>query len=277
MSVMEGGQGPVTMDGVDHSLERTNTLDVMNLRKSFGGVQALDNISFHVEEGETVSIIGPNGAGKTTVFNLITGFYKPDGGSVRFLGKEITRVPPYRLPHMGMGRTFQNMRLFGELTVFENILAGLLRKRGYGILAAIFRTNHYFEAESRAEDRARELIDFFRLSGKEDLAAKNLPYGEQRRLELARALSTGPRMLLIDEPGAGMNPKEIMDLVETLREAKERFSLTLLIIEHQMGVVMKLSDRVIVMDFGEKIMEGPPEEVRKDKRVIEAYLGEEFK
>ena len=253
-----------------------NALDVVDLKKSFGGVQAVDNISFHVSEGETVSIIGPNGAGKTTVFNLITGFYKPDQGSVSFFGKDITRVPPYRLPHMGMGRTFQNMRLFSELTVFENILAGLLRKRGYGIYATIFKTNHYIEVEARAEERARRLIDFFGLTGKEDLAAKNLPYGEQRRLELARALSAEPRLLLIDEPGAGMNPKEIMDLVETLREVKNRFSLTLLIIEHQMNLVMSLSDRVVVMDFGEKIMEGPPQEVKRDKRVIEAYLGEEF-
>ena len=276
MSLAEGAQGPVTAGGVNLDGGRPNALDVVRLSKSFGGVRALDNISFYLEEGETVSIIGPNGAGKTTVFNLITGFYRPDAGSVRFLGKEITRVPPYRLPHMGMGRTFQNMRLFGEMTVFENILSGLLRKQGYGILAAIFRTNRYFEAEGKAEVRARELIDFFKLSGKEDLAAKNLPYGEQRRLELARALSTGPKLLLIDEPGAGMNPKEIMDLVETLREVKKRFSLTLLIIEHQMGIVMNLSDRVIVMDFGEKIMEGPPEEVKRDKRVIEAYLGEEF-
>ena len=253
-----------------------NALEVSNLSKSFGGVQAVDHISFHVEEDETVSIIGPNGAGKTTVFNLITGFYKADGGSVKFSGKEITGVPPYKLPHLGMGRTFQNMRLFSDLTVFENLLSGVLRKRGYNIYSAIFRTGRYYDTEARAEEKARELIDFFQLSGKEDYLAKNLPYGEQRRLELARALSIEPRLLLIDEPGAGMNPREVMDLIETLREVKKRFSLTLLIIEHQMGLVMNLSDRVIVMDFGEKIMEGVPEEVKKDRRVIEAYLGEDF-
>jgi branched-chain amino acid transport system ATP-binding protein len=253
-----------------------NALEVTNLKKSFGGVRAVDAISFHVEEGETLSIIGPNGAGKTTVFNLITGFYRPDGGSVRFFGKEISTVAPYKLPHMGIARTFQNMRLFGDLTVFENILAPTLKRSGYGMLSTIFRTDRYFRGESKAEEKARRLIDFFELSGKEDYPAKSLPYGEQRRLELARALSTEPRLLLIDEPGAGMNPREVMGLVETLREVKEKFALTLLIIEHQMGLVMNLSDRVMVMDFGEKIMEGPPLEVKKDKRVIEAYLGEDF-
>ena len=253
-----------------------NALDVSDISKSFGGVQAVDGISFAVGEGETVSIIGPNGAGKTTVFNLITGFYRPDKGSVSLFGQEITGLPPYRLPHLGLGRTFQNMRLFGDLTVFENLLSGLLRKKGYGLYSTIFRTSRYFARESKAEEKARELIDFFQLSGKEDMEAKNLPYGEQRRLELARALSIEPRLLLIDEPGAGMNPREVMDLVDTLREVKKRFSLTMLIIEHQMGLVMSLSDRVMVMDFGEKIMEGPPEEVKRDKKVIEAYLGEDF-
>jgi branched-chain amino acid transport system ATP-binding protein len=248
-------------------------LQVTNLRKRFGGVQAVDDISFHVDYGETISVIGPNGAGKTTVFNLITGFYRPDGGSILFQGREITRMAPYRLPRLGVGRTFQNMRLFGDLTVFENLLSGMLRKSGYNVFSTVFRTSHYFEAESKAEEKVRELIDFFGLAGKEDLATGSLPYGEQRKLELARALSIGPKLLLIDEPGAGMNPKEIQDLVETIRMVKERFSLTLLIIEHQMGLVMSLSDRVIVMDFGEKIMEGRPEEVRGDKRVIEAYLG----
>jgi branched-chain amino acid transport system ATP-binding protein len=252
-----------------------NVLEVENLTKGFGGVTAVDHISFHVKEGETLGVIGPNGAGKTTVFNLITGFYRPQAGVVRYYGKEITRVPPFKLPHMGIARTFQNMRLFNSLTVFENVLAAVLSKKGYGPFSATLRTTGYFVAESKAEAKARSLIDFFQLTGKEDYRADSLPYGEQRKLELARALSTEPRLLLVDEPGAGMNSKEIEDFVKTITEIKKKFFLTILVIEHQMGLVMNISDRIMVMDFGEKLMEGTPAEVKKDRRVIEAYLGGE--
>ena len=251
-------------------------LEVEGLKKSFGGVKAVDGISFVVEEGKTVGIIGPNGAGKTTVFNLITGFYRVDKGRILFYGKNITRTKPYKLPHLGIARTFQNLRLFSNLSVFENVLSAILKKDGYNVVSSVFRTTDYFIKERKAEEKARELIEFFQLSGKEDYSANSLPYGEQRRLEIARALALQPKILLVDEPGAGMNPREVHDLLQTLREVKERFSLSIVIIEHQMSLVMNISDKVVVMDFGEKIMEGTPGEVRKDKRVIEAYLGEEF-
>ncbi|HNS79518.1 MAG TPA: ATP-binding cassette domain-containing protein, partial [Syntrophorhabdus sp.] len=165
---------------------------------------------------------------------------------------------------------------FSNLSVFENVLSAILKKDGYNVVSSVFRTADYFMKEGKAEKKARELIEFFQLSGKENYPANNLPYGEQRRLEIARALALQPKILLVDEPGAGMNPREVQDLLQTLREVKERFSLSIVIIEHQMGLVMNISDKVVVMDFGEKIMEGTPGEVKKDKRVIEAYLGEEF-
>jgi len=251
-------------------------LEVRDLEKSFGGVKAVDRISFHIEEGEVFSVIGPNGAGKTTMFNLITGLYRPDNGRIIFLNRDITKTPTYMLIHFGIARTFQNMRLFSNLTVLENVMSSLLSKKTYNLFSAVFRTKRYATSEKTAEEKARGFIDFFGLSGKEDYTASSLSYGEQRRLELARALSTQPRLLLIDEPGAGMNPKEISDLAETIKTIRQIYSVTIAIIEHQMNLVMNISDRIMVMDFGEKIMEGTPQEVKKDKRVIEAYLGEEM-
>ncbi|NLT21461.1 MAG: ABC transporter ATP-binding protein [Syntrophorhabdus sp.] len=253
----------------------TAMLEVERLEKSFGGVRAVDGFSFHVDRGETLGIIGPNGAGKTTVFNLITRFYTPDSGRIRFMGKLITHLPPYRLARLGIARTFQNLRLFKDLTVLENITSAHLTGHSYSPLAGIFRTGKHLRIEREAQENATMLVDFLGLDGKEQTPAGSLPYGEQRRLEIARALATRPKLLLIDEPGAGMNPREIKDLVATLRQVKEAFGLTIVMIEHQMGLVMNISDRIVVMDFGEKIMEGTPMEVKKDRRVIEAYLGEE--
>ncbi len=253
-----------------------NILEVMDLEKSFGGVKAVDRISFHINEGETFGIIGPNGAGKTTMFNLITGLYRPDHGSIIFNHKDITNEPPFLLSHLGIARTFQNLRLFKSLTVLQNVMSSALSKKGYHVFSALFRTTRFTEEEKKAEEKARELIEFFGLSGKEDYPASSLSYGEQRRLEFARALCADPKLILFDEPGAGMNPKEISLLAETIGTIKERYSVTIAIIEHQMDLIMNISDRIMVMDFGEKIMEGRPEEVKKDKRVIEAYLGEEF-
>ncbi|MCX7991558.1 MAG: ABC transporter ATP-binding protein [Proteobacteria bacterium] len=251
-------------------------LEIKNITKNFGGIKAVSNVSFDVKKGEILSIIGPNGAGKTTIFNLITGFYIPDDGKIIFKGIDITKIPTYKRINLGIGRTFQNLRLFKSMSIFENVLSASLVKSEYNLLSSITRNKNFYLKKSEAEHKTRKLLEFFSLDKKESYPAISLPYGEQRKLEIARALALDPELLLVDEPAAGMNPSEVIDLIDIFHKIQETFKTTIIIIEHHMDFVMNISKRIIVVDFGEKIMEGTPEEVKNDKRVIEAYLGEEF-
>ena len=254
-------------------------LSVEKLTKSFGGLTAVSNVNLHIEKGELVGLIGPNGAGKTTLFNLLTGVYVPTSGNIQLdqngKSKELGGMKPYNVTKAGLARTFQNIRLFKDLTVLDNVRIAMHQNVQYKMTSALFRPNKFYEEEDRLLAEAEKLLDIFHLSGKKQELAKNLPYGEQRHLEIARALATKPSILLLDEPAAGMNPNETAALTEIIGWIRKEFDLTVLLIEHDMSLVMKICERIYVLDYGMMIASGRPEDIRANKRVIEAYLGED--
>lgn len=250
-------------------------MEINNLEKSFGGLSAVLNFNFHLEENELVGLIGPNGAGKTTIFNLITGVYKPDQGNIIFKGENIAGLAPHVICTRGIARTFQNIRLFNDLTVLDNVKIAAHKNVPYSFMSAILRTPSFFRGEELIEKEALGYLEIFKLDDKKDELARNMPYGEQRRLEIARAMATQPTMLILDEPAAGMNPQETRELMNLIAQIRHDFQLSILLIEHDMSLVMGVCERIYVLDYGQVIAEGKPEEIRSNKKVIEAYLGEE--
>ena len=250
-------------------------LKVDNVSMVFGGLRAVSNLSMHIDEGELIGLIGPNGAGKTTAFNMITGVYTPTEGKVYFNGQQSSGKKSYQVTQMGMARTFQNIRLFSELSVIDNVKIAYNMHVTYNLADAIGRDGKYLSEEEFITQKALDLLKIFHLEEEAHEVAKNLPYGKQRRLEIARALATEPKLLLLDEPAAGMNPQETKDLMEMIRWIRKEFNLSILLIEHDMGLVMGVCERIYVLEYGMKIAEGTPDEIKQNARVIEAYLGEE--
>jgi branched-chain amino acid transport system ATP-binding protein len=254
---------------------RGRVLEIDGLTLQFGGLTALDDVTFHIEEGEILGLIGPNGAGKTTCFNAVTGIYRPTRGDIRFEGTSIAGHKRFQITQLGVARTFQNIRLFRSMTALENVLVGCDAKHSTGMASALFRLPKHRREEREGHDRAMELLAFMGLQKRADELAANLSYGDQRRVEIARALASDPKLLLLDEPTAGMNPQESQRLTEFMEQLRSERDLTILLIEHDMKVVMGVSEHITVLDHGEKIAEGQPQEIRTNERVIEAYLGKQ--
>ena len=249
-------------------------LEVKKLGISFGGLRAVDDLSMTIEKGELYGLIGPNGAGKTTVFNMLTGVYKPTDGSINLDGEDITGKSTIEINKAGVARTFQNIRLFSNLTVLDNVKAGLHNHYKYSVAAGIFRLPKYFKTEKGMDKKALELLGVFGLDGDADVTASNLPYGKQRKLEIARALATQPKLLLLDELAAGMNPNETAELMNTIRFVRDNFDMTVLLIEHDMSLVSGICERLTVLNFGQLLCQGKTSDVLSDPEVIKAYLGE---
>jgi len=251
-----------------------NLLDVTHLSISFGGLKAVDDFNIQIKKGELYGLIGPNGAGKTTVFNLLTGVYKPGAGSIVLDGTNITGKHTVEINKAGIARTFQNIRLFKELSVRDNVKAGLHNHYRYSTIAGILRLPSYMKAEKAMDEKTMELLEVFGLENVSEVSASNLPYGQQRKLEIARALATGPKLLLLDEPAAGMNPNETQELMETIRFVRDHFDMTILLIEHDMKLVSGICEKLTVLNFGQVLKQGTTSEVLNDPEVIKAYLGE---
>lgn len=252
-----------------------SVLSLRNLTKQFGGLTAVDNVTFDIEEGEIFGLIGPNGAGKTTIFNLITGIYEITSGEIFYYDKKIENLKPFQIANMGITRTFQNIRLFKKLTAYDNVLTACHKLADYNLFDSVIRFRKFKPQEKFINEKTAELLKLMGLWDYKDIVASNLPYGLQRKLEIARALALEPKLLLLDEPAAGMNPEETIQLMGLIKEIRDEFKLTVLVIEHHMDLVMGVCDRIFVLNFGIPLALGTPKEIQKDKRVIEAYLGKE--